>query len=196
MKWMVTAFEPFAGAATNSSLMIAKKLSQMDWDNHIDFAYPLKVSYADAWRELEKKLTTNNSYDGILCLGQAENRKKISFERLALNWIDASLPDNQGIKIQNQRINAGPDILWSTIPWEKFDLPHNCERSYSAGTFVCNHLMYSLLQWAQPQKKLAGFVHIPLVHGQKNDFPEKELNPQDEITYSLVQALNFLNRLK
>jgi pyroglutamyl-peptidase len=196
MKWLVSAFEPFAGASTNSSLLIVEKLSEMNWDGAVDFFFPLTVTYADAWRELERKLTPSNSYDGILCLGQAENRKKISFERLALNWIDASLPDNQGIKIQNQRIIAGPDVLWSPIPWDKLDLPHNCERSYSAGTFVCNHLMYSLLQWAQLQKKLAGFVHIPLVHGQENDFPEKELNPQDEITHSLVQAFNFLIHLK
>lgn len=195
MKWLVTAFEPFAKAKTNSSLFVVQELAQLfaqrKENAFVDFYFPLRVTYKDAWPDLKQKLEST-SYDGVLALGQAEGRSRICLERVAINWIDAKLPDNNGEVIQNQKIMEGPDVLWSPIPWEKWVMPVNCERSYGAGTFVCNHLMYQLLHWSKTHGCKAGFVHIPLVQGQGADFPEASLVTKSSVVQSLDLMLQFL----
>ena len=196
MKLLVSAFEPFAGARTNSSLILAKELEKQNWNGQVDFHFPIPVTYKNAWQNLLMKIQTDGPYDAVLALGQSESRSKISLERIALNWIDARIADNQGTQIMNQKIKSGSEVLWSTIPWENFELPSNCERSYSAGTFVCNHLMYELLCWNQNQGLKASFIHVPLIHGQENDFPSKTTQSLDDLLESMKKIISFVLSLK
>jgi pyroglutamyl-peptidase len=163
MKWLVTAFEPFAEWQTNSSLIVLQQLRERDWQGQVQFASPVPVSFSQAWPFVAAQLQ-RAEFDGVLCLGQTEARRKVSVERLALNWVDCKTPDNDGAIPPYGKILAGPALLWSPIPWQKFS--GNCERSYSAGTYVCNTLMYHTLQWCQERGKLGGFVHIPLLASQ------------------------------
>lgn len=192
MKWLVTAFEPFAHAKTNSSLIVAQALQREYLNAPIEFHFPLPVSYKNAWTDLQSKIQNSERYAGILALGQAEKRQKISLERVALNWIDASIPDNDGITIQNRKISTGPTTFWNTLPWDHFTLPTNCERSYSAGTFVCNQLMYKLAEWGERHQIPTGFVHLPLVSGQELDFPKEQLHTLQNVTSTMKDILNFL----
>jgi len=160
-RWLVSAFAPFDGAATNSSWTALESLRQLDWRDQVEFTGPLPVSFADAWPALERKIRPD--FDGVLALGQAEQRTTVTPERIALNWIDARIPDNCGVQPKGQRILAsGPEVFWSNIAWDKMQLPENCEMSYSAGVFVCNQLMFQLMNWAKQNSKLGGFIHIPL----------------------------------
>jgi pyroglutamyl-peptidase len=167
MKWLVTAFEPFAGAKSNSSLIVAEKLAREDWGGRVRFAFPVPVTYAGAWDFVKAEIDKGPSVDGVLALGQAETRSRISLERAALNWIDSRVPDNSGEQPMNVPIAQGsPDVLWSPIPWTRYTGKGPVERSYSAGTFLCNWLMFRLLAWGLEHKKQAGFVHFPLLDTQ------------------------------
>lgn len=162
MKWLVTCFDPFAKAETNSSEIVWRELRQREWGDQVEFAGPLPVTFAGCWPEL-KKILSDRTFDGVLALGQAETRNKISLECIALNWIDAGIADNAGEQPRLQPVRAeGAQVLWSPVPWADLGENELWSRSYSAGTFVCNALMYHLLYWAHGNNKLGGFVHVPL----------------------------------
>lgn len=169
MKWLVTAFAPFGGAKTNSSLIVLNHLSSLDWQGRVEFHSPVPVEFSLAWDDVRRALNQREDIKGVLALGQAETRARIGLECVALNWIDARIPDNGGHLPVPAPIQEGPDVYWSKIPWQDFALSERCERSYSAGTFVCNTLMYQSLDWAQKDGNLAGFVHIPALESQGDE---------------------------
>lgn len=158
MKWLVSAFEPFGGGSTNSSQIVVNALAARDWGGRVEFYPNVPVEFGRGWLELEKRA---HGFDGVLAFGQAETRARVGYERVALNMIDARIADNAGVTPPLGPIVAGPDTRWCPIPWENLPLSPLSERSYSAGTFVCNELMYHLLGWAEAHGKLAGFVHLP-----------------------------------
>jgi pyroglutamyl-peptidase len=167
---LVTAFEPFDGATTNASLILLEKLKEMDWDGRVVFFGPVPVSFDDAWPLIRQEMERHPDLQGVLALGQAEGRSRISLERLALNWIDAGIPDNYGVMPVQQPVEEGaPDVLWSQFPWHELEKSPCWQRSYSAGAYVCNATMYHLLNWARKEDKAAGFVHIPALASQDAD---------------------------
>lgn len=190
MKWLVTAFEPFAGASSNSSLIVLRELERLDWGGRVKFHAPLPVTFAGAWPAVEPHISPD--IDGVLALGQAEGRTRIGLERVALNFQDARIVDNAGAQPREARvIEGGADMIWCPIPWPSFSLPKNCDLSYSAGTFVCNTLLFQLSQWARSHGKLAGFVHIPLVEEQVG-FEGLPRLTKSEAVDSLQRTLEFL----
>lgn len=167
---LITAFEPFDGAATNASLILLEKLKQQDWQGRVVFFGPVPVSFDEAWPLIQKEMANYPNLEGVLALGQAEGRKNISLERVALNWKNASIPDNTGAQPRNARVIVdAPDALSTTFPWQKLGDSPDWQKSYSAGTYVCNTLMYQLLDWSQRDDKIAGFVHVPLLASQSRD---------------------------
>lgn len=167
---LVTAFEPFDGAATNASLILLEKLKQQDWQGRVVFFGPVPVSFDEAWPLIQKEMANYPNIEGVLALGQAEGRKNISLERVAMNWKNAGIPDNSGAQPRNARVIPGaPDALSTTFPWQKIGDSPDWQKSYSAGTYVCNALMYQLLDWSQREGKIAGFVHVPLMASQNTD---------------------------
>lgn len=193
MKWLVTAFEPFAEAMSNSSLIVLRELERLDWNGSVKFHAPLPVTFHGAWPTLKQALASaDDDFGGVLALGQAEGRTHIGLERVALNFQDARIPDNEGAQPrENRSFATGPDMLWCPIPWPKFSRPVNCEFSYSAGTYVCNTLMFQLLEWARSHGKLGGFVHIPLVDEQSG-FDGMPRLQKNEAVESLKKILDFL----
>ena len=169
MSWLVTAYEPFGGAQTNSALLLVNQLKTWDWRGRVEFCDPVPVAFAEAWPFVRREMERRPHVRGVLALGQAEGRLRISLERIALNWIDARIPDNHGAQPKQCRVEDGaPEILWSGIPWENLEESPHWERSYSAGTYVCNSFMYSMLNWCRKNGRTGGFVHIPLLQSQKD----------------------------
>lgn len=170
MKWLVTAFEPFGGFATNSSLAVAEELNAMaktggsrapQWAAHVRFHFPVPVEFGRAWESVRREITPD--LGGVLALGQAGGRPRINLERLALNWVESKTLDNALKVPASGKILGEEDLLWSPIPWDRFSpaRPELFDLSFSAGAYVCNFLMYHSLLWARENRKLAGFVHIP-----------------------------------
>jgi pyroglutamyl-peptidase len=158
--WLISAFEPFGDLSTNSSQTALAHLQSQDWGGRVRFAESLPVTFAEAWPSLRAQIRPG---ENILALGQAESRSRLSLETLALNWADSRHPDNAGvIKPLGPLHPQATQMQWSDIPWKDFPLTVQVERSYSAGTYVCNALYFDLLKWAKEQNALAGFVHVPL----------------------------------
>ncbi len=190
MKWLISSFAPFNNAATNSSLIVMNALSEMNWQGSVKFYGPLPVLFNQSWQHLEEQISPD--IDGVLVLGQAESRQKIALECVALNWIDTNLSDNSGYRPERGQIIAeAPDVNWTSIPWEKLEPSSLSLRSYSAGTFVCNEVMYHLLRWSRSRQKLAGFVHIPVLHSQSEFHHVTRLRDQDAIS-EVARIVKFL----
>lgn len=171
MSLLVTAFEPFAGARTNSSMEVLAGLQAMDWDGEVAFLPFVPVSFDRAWPFVHERLQSvpGNPPGVVLSLGQAEGRARIGLERLALNWIDPRVPDNDGRLPSQGAIDPGAaDVLWSPFDWPRLGDSAILERSYSAGTYVCNALFYRLLTWGRANAVRCGFVHVPLLQSQND----------------------------
>lgn len=176
-KVLVTCFEPFGGESINPSQMAVAQLpDEMDGIKVIKQVIPTVYNKSiDTLYEVLKR----EMPDAVICIGQAGGRPNMTVERVAINIDDAPMEDNDG----NQPIDVpiftdGPAAYFATLPIKA--MVKNCNDigipatiSNSAGTFVCNHLMYSACHYAalnQPQLK-AGFVHIPFVPEQTTDKP-------------------------
>lgn len=172
-KILITGFEPFAENKVNPSAELMLYLSAKGYETRI-----LPVSYSLLSQELET--LDIQQYDFIFMFGLAAERAAISFERVALNWIESSVLDNTGHAPLPQPIQAGiSDAIINKLPLEKWlseceDLGLNIKMSHTAGTYLCNYLYFKVLL----KNKNALFIHIP----KENDFDK--LNQMVELLIS------------
>jgi pyroglutamyl-peptidase len=173
---LVTGFEPFNGAALNPSQEIVRTLENRKLDGiELIFetlpcvfskASPLLIGLIEKWKP-----------DVVIALGQAEGRNQITPEKIAINLDDARIADNAGDQRINSRIiENGPDGLFSTLPIDRIisaisgaEIPVGT--SFTAGTFLCNNVFYSMQHFLQGSSTLSGFIHVPLMSEQAKDFP-------------------------
>ena len=197
MKWLVTAFAPFGGASSNSSQIVLNQLRLRNWGGQIEFHSPVPVEFNWAWKNILEVLDRDQEFTGILALGQAENRIRLGIEQVALNFNNARIPDNAGLTPAEGPIDSDAPILFGTnIPWLDFELSKHSERSYSAGTYVCNNVMFHSLRWALANKKKAGFVHIPVLSSQEDQALEKAPRLDDQVAVKEAERLlEFLIKL-
>jgi pyroglutamyl-peptidase len=112
--------------------------------------------------------------DVVIAVGQAGGRAEISLERVAINVIDARIPDNANVQPVDVPVVAdGPAAYFTSLPIKAMlvalraaGMPATV--SQTAGTFVCNHVFYGLMHAAaqRPALRRAGFVHIPYLPAQ------------------------------
>lgn len=172
MKILVTSFDPFGGEAINPAYEVVKGLP-----SEIKGAEIIKLQVPTAFgesAELVKQAIDIHHPDVVLHLGQAGGRSAITPERIAINLDDARIPDNAGQQPIDQTIQEdGLPAYFSNLPVKAMvdsirDAGIPSTVSNSAGTFVCNHLMYQSLylshQLADSFK--AGFIHIPYLPEQ------------------------------
>ncbi|MCL2840933.1 MAG: pyroglutamyl-peptidase I [Defluviitaleaceae bacterium] len=166
-KILVTAFDPFGGECVNPALNAVMRLPD-EIEDIILIKKELPTIFGKSVDVLYSTLEVERP-DAVISVGQAGGRSNITVERIAINIDDTRLADNDGIKREDSSIvEHGPTAYFSTLPIKTIvqnlrqaEIP--AAISDSAGTFVCNHVMYSALHYAamnQPQLKV-GFVHIP-----------------------------------
>lgn len=193
MKVLVTGFEPFAGASLNPSGEIVKRLTG---ENLVTSVLP--VTYEGATAEL-MRLVREHQPDAVVCLGQAEGRSTISFERVAINLDDANLADNAGVTRVDEPIDPnGADAFFTTLPVRELaeavkavGVPASL--SLSAGTFVCNHIFYELQKALAGTGVRSGFVHVPLMDEQAAEFAGKPTMPISDQTKAIQTFLSLLH---
>ena len=172
MKILVTGFEPFGGEVRNPSAEVVESLpNAVGTIEIIKLILPVE-RYTCA--ELVKQAIEQHRPDGILSIGQAGGRAAVSVERVAINLDDYSMEDNVGNQPKDEAIvPGGPDAYFTNIPVE--NMARNIRavgvpatQSLSAGSFVCNHLMYSVRRWMEEQGLDIGFcfIHIPYLPEQ------------------------------
>ncbi len=140
----------------------------------------LPVAY-DKAKEKAVQYCTKVQPDAVLHLGEAGGRTHISVERIAVNCDSASLKDNKGQKRDDQPIEPdGHDGYFATIPviaivnaLKKANIPTVV--SNSAGTYLCNHVLYSVLHHVKKEglPVKVGFIHLPYLPEQTVDKPGK-----------------------
>lgn len=178
MKVLLTAFEPFNGGSVNPSQLVVETVTAPDGVELIKVLLPVEFK---ATTDLIKQLLQEHQPDVVISLGQAGNRPEICVERVAIN-VDCvrssdglrELADNTGDKPVDVPIaEDGETAYFSTLPiWELVAAIKSKNVagavSNTAGTYVCNHVMYTVLHEAAKQypKMKAGFIHLPFLPEQ------------------------------
>ena len=172
MKLLLTAFDPFGGDAVNPALeavkLVADKMGRFDI---------VKLEVPTVFRKSIERVAQaieEEKPDAVLCIGQAGGRFEITPERVAINIDDARIKDNEGNQpIDTKIFEDGENAYFTTLPIKAMveaireaNLP--AAVSNTAGTFVCNHLMYGVLYTLAknyPNIK-GGFTHVPFIPEQ------------------------------
>lgn len=202
MKILVTGFEPFNGRDINPSQLILKQLEAPEGVTLIKELLPVEFKRTT---EILKGLLRIHQPDIVISIGQAGNRPEISVERVAVNLDNCRssnglkiTPDNAGDAPVDQAIVEGaPQAYFSNLPiWEFVkaiqEVGVEAAVSYTAGTYVCNHVMYIVLHEVAtnyPDMK-AGFIHVPFLPEQN---PEKGYTMElMDMTKGIQEILNYL----
>jgi pyroglutamyl-peptidase len=187
MRLLLTGFSSFAGEKINPS---ERLLPHFASDVRVQTLL-LPVSYQRSWQRLQAELRKKN-FDFLLMMGQAGGREKISLERVALNYADAEVADEDGQVLLEKTIDLqGPQAYISALPlrsWLKVLRGEGIasEISTSAGTYVCNHLYYQAQHFGV---KNSLFVHLPYLPEQLSGKPAGTPAMQLE---TMKQALSLL----
>ncbi|MCM1309239.1 MAG: pyroglutamyl-peptidase I [Butyrivibrio sp.] len=172
MKIMLTAFDAFGEDRINSS---SEALDALFVPSETAALVKLKLptAFGRAAGLLSEALKEHKP-DAVLCIGQAAGRPAITVERVAINIMDAEIADNEGFKPTDVPIEANaPAAYFSTVPIKKIagavlaaGIP--AEISNTAGTFVCNSLLYGALHYISVNSLpiRAGFIHVPCIPKQ------------------------------
>ncbi|MBK8023469.1 MAG: pyroglutamyl-peptidase I [Chloroflexi bacterium] len=165
MRILVTGFEPFGAVQANPSQMIVQRLAERNPDL---LTLVLPTEYRAAADKIRAAIESWEP-DAVVSLGVAQNRTQITLERVALNLDDASIPDNSGALASGDPIEAeGPLAYPSTLPIQRMlaalkarEIP--AAISNHAGTYVCNHVFYSVRHWVEGSGRdiPCGFIHVP-----------------------------------
>jgi pyroglutamyl-peptidase len=173
---LLTGFEAFDGQRVNPSALAVRELGGKLIAGRRVVAEVLPVTFGAAPLALLRALRAVRP-ELVICVGQAGGRGEISVERVAINVDDAPIADNAGAQPIDRRIAArGPAAYWSTLPI-KAVVAALAERgvpasvSSTAGTFVCNHVFYSLMHALERRPRelpgaRGGFIHVPLIPEQ------------------------------
>ena len=196
-KLLLTAFTPFDGERINPALE-AVKLVKDKIGNLLIVKLEVPTVFGKSIDTVREAIERERP-DFVLSIGQAGGRAEITPERVAINLDDARIPDNEG----NQPIDEpifpdGENAYFSTLPVKamveairKEGLPSSL--SNSAGTYVCNHLMYGVLYYLDKSPGItAGFIHVPYIPEQtknKKEMPALELS---EIVRGLEAAITAI----
>jgi pyroglutamyl-peptidase len=168
---LVTGFDPFGGEAVNPSQQIVQALDGEVIAGHRVVGATLPTEFAAAPPALEKLLARHRPAL-VLALGQAGGREGISLERVAINLIDARIPDNAGSQPVDARIaDNAANAYFSTLPIKAMlqrlrDAGIPASLSQTAGTFVCNQVFYALMHALRRRRARGGFLHVPYLPEQ------------------------------
>jgi pyroglutamyl-peptidase len=174
---LVTGFAPFDGEAINPSAQIAHALDGEIIAGHRIVGAELATEFARSLPALEALLETHRPRL-VIAMGQAGGRCDVALERVAINLIDARLPDNAGAQPIDVPVVAGaPAAYFATLPVKALlqrlrDAGIPASLSHSAGTFVCNQVFFALahlLAQNHPATR-GGFVHLPYLPEQAAKF--------------------------
>ena len=198
MKVLVTGFDPFGGEKLNPALEAIKSLPAEIQGAEVRWLEVPTVFYKSA-KILEEEIRLYQP-DIVLCVGQAGGRKGLTPERVAINQDDARIPDNEGNQPIDRPIQLdGPPAYFSSLPIKAMvqaikEEGLTASVSNTAGTFVCNHLMYQVLYLVEkefPNIK-AGFMHIPYMTEQVVDKPHTPAMDLVDIVRGIEAAIRAI----
>ena len=184
-KLLITGFDPFGGESINPSWEAVKLIPDIIGDYEVH-KMEIPTVFNKAFEIISKKAEEIKP-DVIISVGQAGGRKGITPERVGINLMDASIPDNEGNKINDKAIiEKGENAYFTTLDVKKMveaikEIGLPASVSLSAGAFVCNNVLYLLLDKYKGTKVKAGFIHVPFIPSQLENKKNKEILPSMEL---------------
>ncbi|MYL36392.1 pyroglutamyl-peptidase I [Halobacillus litoralis] len=196
---LLTGFEPFLDFPINPTNHIIEDLKGEEINGfHIEGRI-LSVDYNKSGYEILEYINDVEP-DAVISLGLAAGRYKVTPERIAINCNESNEKDNEGNTPEGQPIQEeGPDGLFSTLPIKHFverlqSKGYPAEVSNTAGTYLCNHVMYQALYHfhMNNQHIPSGFVHIPASHElavQHGKLPSWSQSDLTDAVRNIIQEL-------
>lgn len=167
---LLTGFEPFGGETVNPSWEAAQQAAAvLVAEGQFAVAVQLPCVFGASIDALAAAVRAHQP-DSVLCVGQAGGRTEISLERVAVNIDDARIPDNAGNQPIDEPVRAGgPAAYFSTLPLKRslravMEAGLPAAVSQTAGTYVCNHVFYGLMDLLARDRVTTargGFIHVP-----------------------------------
>lgn len=189
---LVTGFEPFGNDDANPSADAVRALASR-WRGDDELVTEvLPVAFERGAARVRELITTHRPTI-VLAVGLGGGRAAVGVERVAINLKDARIPDNDGDQpIDVPSIDGAPPAYFATIAVKATAAAINeagidAEISYTAGTFVCNHVMFEALDAATDGVR-AGFIHVPWATGQGP--PDATTMPREDIVSALEIAID------
>jgi pyroglutamyl-peptidase len=199
LKILITGFEPFGGESLNPSYEAVKLI-----ENKFNGSDIIKLEVPTAFYKSAQVVISKIDEvkpDAVIMIGQAGGRADITVERVAINIDDASIKDNIGQKPVDSAIDKdGLNAYFATLPIKEIvekiknaGIPASI--SNSAGTYVCNHLMYSVLNYIYKSNLniKAGFIHVPYTTAQVIAKPQSASMSMENIKTAIESAIRAVH---
>ncbi len=191
----MTGFDPFGGETVNPASRAVSKLTGKAIQGYQIITKEIPTVFGKSALAVEQAIR-EFSPSFVISVGQAGGTHAIRVERLAVNIDDARIPDNEGSRPIDSAIAAdGPIAYWSTLPVRKIVNALNNNKvpafvSYTAGTYVCNHVFYATSHFVAANRLpiKVGFIHVPYLPEQVIDKPPLPSMSEEMI----VQALETI----
>ncbi len=195
MKVLVTGFDPFGGESINPAWEAVKVIKdEIAGAEVVKMQIPTVVGKSIA--KIHDKMVEINP-DIVIAVGQAGGRFGVTPERVAINVTDARIPDNEGNQpIDEPIFEDGDAAYFSNLPVKAMvqeikEAGYPSTLSNTAGTYICNHVMYGILYYIQKEFPNArgGFIHVPYAASQVINKPNTASMAIADITASLEAAI-------
>jgi len=199
MKILFTGFEPFGGETVNPAWQAVSALpDEIAGAAIVKRELPTEFGRAGA---LLADILERERPDAALLVGQAGGRAAVTVERVAINLRDARIPDNAGFRPEDEPVVPGGETAYfSTVPVKAIvraiaEAGVPAAVSDTAGTFVCNELLYTLLRLCRGRfpGTAGGFIHVPYspaqLAGKPDGTPSMEIS---RMTDALAAAARVL----
>lgn len=198
MKILVTGFDPFGGEKINPAIESVKLLA-----DEIGGAEIIKLEIPTVFNKslaVIEKAVREHLPDAVLSIGQAGGRSAISVEYVGINLNEARIKDNEGYQPSGERIyEDGENAYFATLPVKAMAAAMKAANvpaaiSYTAGTFVCNHVLYGVRYLAEKEfpAMRSGFIHIPFLPEQVLDKANTPSMNLDLIVKGLSAAIEAI----
>ena len=194
---LITGFDPFGGESINPAWEAVKCLPDTVGEYALTKLQIPTVYSRAAETVFDAVSAMATAPDVILCIGQAGGRAAVTPEFVAINYRRASIADNAGTLISESPILDGaPAAFFATVPVQRMTAAITAagiraQTSYSAGTFVCNDVLYLLLHRFSSGQTQVGFIHVPFLPEQVRDTRTPSL-PLDDTVRALTAAIGAL----
>ena len=198
MRILVTGFEAFGGEHLNPSAEVLRLLP--DWLDDIQIIKRiLPVTLKDSMTAVTEAIRAEDP-DVVLSLGLAGGRSGITVERVAINVLDFSIPDNAGITVTDQPIyEDGPDAYLTNLPVRVMteaikEQGIDAKISNTAGTYICNYVLYATRYFCEQEQRKTrnGFLHLPYLPEQTRDKPEAEAMELADMVQGVTAAIKSM----
>lgn len=207
MKVLVTGFEPFGGEKVNPAFLAVKMLPDILHGATI-IKREIPTAFYDS-REVLQNYMRDEQPDLVFCIGQAGGRAGITVEKVAINLAEAGIPDNRGNQPEDEEIvESGPTAYFTNLPIKA--IVNKIEQkgiaasvSYTAGTYVCNYIFYSLMDEIKnfyPNTR-GGFIHVPYATeqgvGKSSSTPTMEVETISKaIKEAIITSIDYKEDLQ